>query len=492
MTLLKMSIYGAVIILAIILIRTFTLHKLPKKFFLILWGIALLRLLVPFEISSAYSIYSLLPEQTASTGQTSEQTQTAGDLPEDLDFNSLPVNASEPTAQNTQITTSGTAGENHPFQEAMPLIWSAGALLCALHFIIAYCRCYREFCTSLPVKEPYATEWLEAHPLRRTVSIRQSDRISTPLTYGIFRPVILLPKNTDWDNRQQLDYILYHEHTHIRRFDQAAKLFLIAALCLHWFNPLVWVMYYLFNRDIELSCDECVLHNTREDRSSYAMALIHMEEKRTYTAPLFSHFSENAIEERIVAIMKMQKITFGAVLFGVLLVLVVVLTLATSAKTTNAAPDSGSDATRPKVTVTPTPTPTPNPGPTVTPTQTPDPGPTATPPPSIYPTNGSYAAIVKGCMENVLMLDFVEYDDSTGEVANPESLIVHYPVAEDVVIRLINYNAKTYNPNDYYIITDDLSVFITSVYTKYGWSTMPYFFEIEDGVIVGILEQPII
>jgi len=496
MTLLKMSLYGAVIILAIVLIRALTLHKLPKRIFVILWSIALLRLLVPFEISSSFSIYSLLPKQETKAYdlQLSEPSGQNTYLPaEESEFILPPVpgipSAAEPKLQQAANNTV-TSADSTALRQLLPVLWTIGTVLCALYFCISYLKCYREFSTSLPVKEPFAAEWLNAHLLRRTISIRQSDRIETPLTYGIFRPVILLPKHMDWQNRQQTDYILYHEFTHIRRFDQATKLLLIAALCLHWFNPLVWVMYYFFNRDIELSCDECVLNHNKEARSAYAMTLIHMEENRTHMAPLFSHFGENAIEERITAIMKMQKVTFGISLFSVLLVLAVIVTLATTAK---AAEDNPSDpAKHPLPSVTTTPTPTPDPGPTTTPSPTPYPGPTATPPPSIYPVNGSYAAMVKGCMEDVLMLDFVEYDASTGEVTNPESLIVHYPVAEDVVIRLINYDDKANNPEDLYIITDDLSVFITSIYTKYGWSTMPYFFEIKDGVIVGILEQPII
>ena len=94
-------------------------------------------------------------------------------------------------------------------------------------------------------------------------------------------------------------------------------------------------------------------------------------------------------------------------------------------------------------------------------------------------------------MEDVLMLDFVEYNDSTGEVTNPTSPIVHYQVVEDVEIRLINFDAKENNPDDDYIITDDLSKFISSVYTEYGWSKMPYFFEIKDGFITGIEEKMI-
>jgi len=76
-------------------------------------------------------------------------------------------------------------------------------------------------------------------------------------------------------------------------------------------------------------------------------------------------------------------------------------------------------------------------------------------------------------------------------IYNTESFLVHYPVAKDVEIRLINFDAKENNPEDDYIITDDLSKFISSVYTEYGWSKMPYFFEIKDSFIIGIEEKMI-
>lgn len=80
---------------------------------------------------------------------------------------------------------------------------------------------------------------------------------------------------------------------------------LIAALtvCVHWFNPFVWVLYFLFNRDIELACDENVVHRLgQESRSSYARILINMEAAKSGLAPFCNHFSRTAIEERITAI----------------------------------------------------------------------------------------------------------------------------------------------------------------------------------------------
>jgi len=500
MTLLHMSFYGAVIILAVILIRTLTLHKLPKKIFLILWGIALLRLLMPFEIPSTYSLYSLLPAQQAADISQPEPAQETFmysiDFPNHSALLAGPPVEGEFTTDMSVLTAPAPDIPEKPessfVKTIVPYFWCAGMVLSVLYFAISYFRCHREFCTSLPIRDDYILNWLDNHPLYRTISVRQSDLISTPLTYGIFRPVILLPKSMDTTDREQLDYVLLHEFTHIRRFDQVTKLFLIAALCLHWFNPFVWVMYLLFNRDLELSCDESVLQNTHEERSSYAMTLIHMEETRSHTAPLFSHFSQNALEERIVAIMKMQRLTLGAALFSFILILVVVLTLTTSAKAAEP------DPRLPIPTVTPTPTPdpgptatpspTPDPGPTATPPLTPDPGPTVTPLPVYAPENGCHAAIVKGCMENVLMLDFVDYDISTGKIANKESHIISYPVAKNVILLLTNSDAVSNHP-DNRLITNSLSVFISSVYTEDGWSKKPYFFEINDGVITEILDK---
>ena len=160
-----------------------------------------------------------------------------------------------------------------------------GAAVCAVVFAAAYGRCCREFRASFPVESEVTRRWLQSHPLRRTVAIRQSGRISSPLTFGVLRPVILVPKKTDWTDETALRYVLEHEFVHIQRFDVLSKLLLIAAVCVHRFNPLVWVMYVLANRDLELSCDETVLRRFGGDiRAAYARVLIRMEAARGGTA----------------------------------------------------------------------------------------------------------------------------------------------------------------------------------------------------------------
>ena len=111
----------------------------------------------------------------------------------------------------------------------------------------------------------------------------------------------------DWKNEKQLQYVLSHEYVHIYRYDTVTKLIATLALCIHWFNPFVWVMYILFNRDIELACDESVIRQFGEkSKSAYSLMLINMEATKSGLLPFCNNFSKNAIEERITAVMKIN------------------------------------------------------------------------------------------------------------------------------------------------------------------------------------------
>ena len=333
MSLLQMSFLGTVIILLIVVLRAVLINRLPKKTFLILWWIALIRLLVPFSIKSVTSIYSLLQSiysdiNPVRTAQTITFLPIHGNMPE------IANGLSEAMVQRTESIS------------ILSVIWLAGLLLCFGFFAVSYIKCYREFRFSLPVENDILEAWKEKHPLKRSLSIRQTETIAAPLSYGVIRPVILMPKNTEWKNIYQLRYVLEHEYVHIRRLDMLTKLIMIAAVCIHWFNPLVWVMYILFNRDLELSCDETVVRRFGMDiKSVYATALISMEEKKSGLTPLCNSFSKNAIEERIRAIMKIKKTSKFAVIISAVLVICVTGGFATSAssleKNTETAQENG-------------------------------------------------------------------------------------------------------------------------------------------------------
>ena len=318
MSLLHMSFAGAVMILVVTVIRALVIYRVPKKTFMVLWGITLARLLIPFSAPSAFSVYTFW-------GKKEPVISNVGDTA---------VTTFGPAIQEGQMTTAPNYISHS--EVAVPIwaiIWAIGALICAVVFSITYWKCYKEFQTSLPIDNDFTRNWLSSHHIKRSIQIRQSELVSAPLTFGILRPVILMPKTTDWNDEKTLQYVLEHEFVHIRRFDTITKLILLIALCVHWFNPFVWVMYVLANRDIELSCDETVLHVFGENtKASYARTLIGMEEIKSGITPLCNNFSKNALEERMTAIMKTKKSTVLSIALAVLIVAGTATAFATSAK----------------------------------------------------------------------------------------------------------------------------------------------------------------
>ncbi len=321
MNLFQMSLSGGVLILFVTLIRTLLVNRFPKRFFLFLWSICLVRLLIPFYFSSDLSVYSLLGRQ-----------ETVQDVIAETPLaNLLPQAASEISL--SPGVTSGVSGSPGLSAEVLGLLWLIGFLFFAIFFGVCYMTCLGNYKTSLPVSTDFTKKWLREHSLQRKISIRQSDLVTSPLTYGFFRPVILLPKSVDLNNEEQLEFIFLHEYFHIRRFDSFAKLLMIVTLSLHWFNPLVWIMYLFFNRDLELTCDEAVVRFVGTDvRANYARTLVSMEEQRSVPTLLFNSFSKNTIEERIIAIMKPKKITLFGGITAVALILCIGTCFLTSAK----------------------------------------------------------------------------------------------------------------------------------------------------------------
>lgn len=324
MRLLQMSLSGGILILTVAVLRAVAMDRLPKRIFPALWALALARLLIPATLS-------LPGGRVPSLGTIGRETQKISG------------------AVLSVLTEGGGAAvpaapDRGPRLPAEFLLWIVPAAVLALILIVSWLRCRREFRTSLPVEDAFVARWLREHPLRRKVEVRELTGLSTPLTYGVVKPVILMPKATDWSSHRQVRYMLFHEYTHIRRFDNLMKALAAAALCVHWFNPLVWLMAALINRDLELACDECLIrHFGGGERKSYAMTLLSMEERRGAAAPFGSYFSKNATEERINAIMKANK--------NSLVVLVVVLALVAAVTVTAFAAfgggKSGNDAEPP-------------------------------------------------------------------------------------------------------------------------------------------------
>lgn len=297
---LKNSFFATVLILVIWVIRRLTLNRLPKNTFCILWICAALRLVIPFSIPSRFSIYNLVlnplmqqPTSEVPTYQMMAQMKSA--------------------PQVTPLT----------------LIWLAGVLVLAAILLVSYIRSMVIFRRAVPVES-----LPEGSPkFLRHVRIKKSSRITCPLTYGIFRPVILLPDTTDWEDTAALSYVLTHEYTHIRRWDCLTKLLMAAALCLHWFNPAVWLLCWFAGRDMELACDEMVIRTLgEENRFSYARTLTEQGRREQGIFLPVSTFGGTTVKERVDAILNPCRQSWVILVISIVLVIVTLVVFDTGAK----------------------------------------------------------------------------------------------------------------------------------------------------------------
>lgn len=308
------SCSGGMMILSALLLWLALRDRLPRRVFCLLWDVLLARLLILAEIPSPVSIQNFLPRLFW------EREPAAGEK-------TVVMMAGQFIQRGTAEKTAVPSGAPAPDRDTvLAVLWLAAALALAIWFLWGHLRSRWVYASSLPCRDPFVLSWLEGRPLRRRVQVRTSDRIAAPLTCKILRPIILLPAGMNWTS---LSCVLEHEYQHIRHFDTLRKALLAAALCLHWFNPLVYVLYVLANRDMEFRCDEAVVRSGA-DRGKYALALLLLEEKRGRCGLSGSHFSQNALQERIKTIMKQKHFSWAA-LAAVLLTMSITGTVFASA-----------------------------------------------------------------------------------------------------------------------------------------------------------------
>lgn len=304
---LQMSLWAAALTALICFVRAAFGRCLPKRTFRILWAVVMLRMLVPLslpvmKINTGIAVPSAA--DTAAVQDTAVYAYAEGEFLQDGTVEYI-------TSRNEYETA-----ETAPGSLSVSEIW----LLTAAAVLAVFFAVHISF--RLKVRDSIPAEIDFEAGIKRQVRIKVSDRIASPLTYGVFCPVILLPKNIYNCDKKTSEYILSHELTHIKRFDVLYKLFMVLAVSLHWFNPLAWVMLVMASRDIELSCDEEVVlrkNGSGREREEYALTLIEMEEKRSFGA-LQNGFGGSSVRERIKSVMKLKKASPAGRAAAVLLV----------------------------------------------------------------------------------------------------------------------------------------------------------------------------
>ena len=280
---------GSAMILLLLALQLFLKKYLPRGIFPALWCAAAVRLLLPITIPTHLSVWNLL--HTPATAQAN------GVISDVLTpFPSLATNSTaKPAADIAGISP-------------MLLVWLVCAILFAAYFVIGYACMVRRFRGTRIAPQPSIDALLDRFRFSRDPRICVSSSRRAPLTFGVFHPTVLLPEDLPVGDAQ-FQLVLAHELAHIRRKDCLRKLLLTVCLCLYWWNPLVWMMVWLANRDMELACDEAVLRALGPDcKKAYALTLLDMAQRNPKSAPLCSGFAKSSAEERIRAILSFKRI----------------------------------------------------------------------------------------------------------------------------------------------------------------------------------------
>lgn len=287
---LNMSIAAGWLILAVIALRLL-LRRAPKRFRLLLWAVVGLRLALPWSIESALS---LIP--------------SAQTLPEGIMLERAPVLDTGISALNGAINPGFTAAftpelgaSANPLQVLLPIaaaLWMLGAAAMLLWALVSWLRLRKRVREAVRLEENvYECE------------------IASPFVLGLFRPRIYLPFSLENGVRE---LVLAHERAHITAGDHIIKPLGWLLLAAHWYNPLVWLAYALFCRDIELACDERVVRGlSLSDRADYSQALLDLSRPRGGVRACPLAFGESSVKGRVKSVLSYKKPAFWLVLLAV-------------------------------------------------------------------------------------------------------------------------------------------------------------------------------
>lgn len=317
---LNMSLTASIVIVLVMLARLL-LKKSPKIFSYALWAVVLFRLLCPVSFSSEFSLLGLLNAPPATNG-------TVDYIPADIVHTEYPEVTLPLPAVSKAINDRLPQGEEQivadPFEGLVSmatLLWLFGIAVMLITSIVSFIQLRRKLVGAVCLRD----------------NIYLADHIPTPFVIGVFRPKIYLPSATP---EQEQSYIILHEQTHIRRLDHIVKMLAFLALCIHWFNPLVWVAFICAVKDMEMSCDERVLKQMGgEIKGAYSTSLLSLASGRRLINGSPLAFGEGNIKVRIRNVMNFRKPAAWVIVVSAMLVAALSIVFATNRPADEAEPD---------------------------------------------------------------------------------------------------------------------------------------------------------
>ena len=290
----RLSLTAGWMILILLALRPL-LKRVPRKYSCMLWGLVALRLMFPFSLKSRVS---MVPQAAAAPRQM--VTALAPMQPAAAPLPALPADALPAAAQ-----TAGGSGV-----ALLPLLWALGFAAMVVYAAVSYLRLHHRVRISAPAGK----------------GIYRCDSIRTPFILGVIRPKIYLPSTLDDATARS---VLAHERAHLRRGDHLWKPLGYLLLSIHWFNPLCWVAYLLFCRDVEQACDQAVIRTmTTRQRQGYSAALLACALPHpARVCPLA--FAEVGVKQRIAGVLSYRKPKFWVTILAVVLCIALAAVLLT-------------------------------------------------------------------------------------------------------------------------------------------------------------------
>ena len=300
-TFLTMSLTASIAAGVVMLLRLL-LKRVPRWITCLLWAVVLLRMVCPVGFSLPVS---LMPE-TVSSGAYVERVLPQSETP-----------ASTPQAATTTTTVPAATTQTPVTRETvavtptgpdrdtvLTILWAAGSIACFAWGAVSYLRLRLRIADAILIEK----------------NVYETDQIDSPFVCGFFRPRIYLPVGLAEPDRR---YVLLHEQAHIRRRDYLTKPLAYVALCFHWFNPVLWLSYHLFGRDIETATDQAVIRSFgRTDTAGYAAALLHLGHKPSFPQAVPLAFGEENPKHRIRSVLSYKKPAFWVILVAVVVCVV--------------------------------------------------------------------------------------------------------------------------------------------------------------------------
>lgn len=302
--LVNLSISASWLILAVLVLRV-VLKKAPKWVMPLLWGVVALRLVCLFSIESALS---LIP--SAETIPSEIVTETREPVLYEQATLDIVTNPTLPSAAEVPVGVSRQQAQVD--FNIYSVLWLAGMAALLVHALVSAGKLKRKLATAILLRD----------------NIYESEFVDSPFVFGVVKPNIYLPMHMDEGTAA---YVIAHEHAHLARRDHWWKVLGYLVLALHWFNPLVWVAYILFCRDIELACDEKVVRGLDgAARADYSQALLSCAAPKRAVAACPLAFGEGNIKTRVKSALHYKKPAFWVAAAAVLAVVIVAVCFLTN------------------------------------------------------------------------------------------------------------------------------------------------------------------